>query len=141
MARVTAQQWLQDWGNGLNGSAAKIKAGVQKVNVAPGVSAASKESKMLSNTTAAITSGKWSRNVQAVSLSQWQDAMSTKGTQNISSGVAQAQKTKVNAITKMLADTDAAVAQVDNMPTDTMEQRIAKATAYMRIRSDIANKG
>ena len=141
MARVTAAQWLTDWGTGLNGAAAKIKRGVAAVTIAPGQAAAAKEQKMLTNTQAAITSGKWSRNVSAVSLSQWQDAMSNKGTANIASGVAQAQKTKQAAITKMLADTDAAVAQIQSMPTDTMEQRIAKATAYMRARAAIAEKG
>ena len=141
MARVTAAQWLQDWGTGLNGAAAKIKRGVSAVNVAPGQAAAAKEQKMLNNTVAALNSGKWSRNVAAVSLGSWQDAMTNKGLANISAGVQQAQKTKQAAITKMLAETDAAVAQVANMPTDTMEQRIAKANAYMRARADLAAKG
>ena len=140
MARVTAQQWLQDWQNGMNGAAAKIKSGVQKVTIAPGIAAAAKESKMLTNTTAAITSGKWSHAVSAVSLPSWQSAMSTKGVANISTGVAQAAQTKVAQITKMLADNDAAVAAVENMPTDTMQQRMAKAQAFMQARHDQSAK-
>lgn len=140
MANVSAAEWLQNWGNGLNGAGAKIKRGVSRVTVAPGVSAASKEDKMKAGINAAIDSGKWSNRVQSVSLPQWQDSMITKGVANISSGVAQAQKNKVQAVQQMLADNDAAVSAVANMPTDTMEQRMAKATAFMRARSEAANR-
>lgn len=140
MARVTAQQWLQDWGNGLSGAGARIKAGVQRVNVAPGVSAAAKEQQMLNGVTQAITSGRWSRKVQEVSLQQWQDSMANKGVANIGAGVSQAQKNKVGQITKMLADNDAAVQAVANMPTDTIDQRMAKAVAFMRARTEAANR-
>ena len=140
MAKVTAQEWLQNWGNGLNGAGAKIKKGVQSVTVAPGVAAAAKEDKLRAGFNAALDSGKWSNNVQRVSLGQWQDAMANKGVANISSGVAQAQKTRQQQIAQMLQDNDAAVAAVANMPTDTQEQRIAKATAFMRARA-AATKG
>jgi hypothetical protein len=138
VAKVTSQQWLTNWANGLNGAGAKIKAGVGRVSVAPGVAAAAKEQKMLTNTTAAIQSGKWSKNVQSVSLSAWQTSMTNKGIANISSGTAQAQQTKVNQITQMLADNDAAVAAVAAMPTDTIQQRMAKAVAFMQARSAAA---
>lgn len=141
MARTTPQDWLTRWGNGLNGAGARIKAGVAQVQVAPGQSAAAKSDKMLAGVMESVTSGRWARNVSAVSLTQWQDSMANKGVANISAGVAQAQKNKVASITKMLQDNDSAVAAVANMPTDTLEQRIAKANAFMRARAEAANRG
>ena len=141
MKAQTAQDWLTAWGNGLNAKVANYTKGVNAVQIAPGAAAAAKAEKMRAGVNAAIDSGKWQRNVSAVSLGDWKSAASTKGAQNIPSGVAQAQKTKAAAITKMLADTAAAVAAVQGMPTDTLQQRIAKSSAYQLARAAAANQG
>lgn len=138
---TTAQQWLQSWGNGLNGAATAIKNGVAQVTTAPGQAAAAKQDKMLAGVTSAVQSGKWAKNTSAVSLQQWQSSMTTKGINNISSGVAQAQATKVQKIQTMLDQNAAAVAGVANMPTDTADQRMQKALAFMQLRRQIAQQG
>jgi hypothetical protein len=138
---MTAAQWLQKWGNGLNGAATAIKAGVSSVSTAPGAAAAAKQDKMLSGVTQAITSGKWAKNVSAVSLQSWQNSMTTKGIANIASGVTSAQANKVQKIQQTLDQNHAAVQAVSGMPTDTADQRMQKALAFMQVRRQIAQQG
>lgn len=138
MARTTAAQWLQRWGSGLNNAGQRIKEGVAKVTVAPGQAAAAKVQKMRNGVLQAIDSGKWANNVSAVPLSTWQQAMSVKGTANIASGVTQAQQTKQGKIQQMLDDNDAALAAIASMPSDTPDQRIQRAVAFMQARKQIA---
>lgn len=140
MGRTTPQDWLNRWGQGLNGAGARIKQGVQAVTQAPGQAAAAKADKMKAGINASIDSGRWAQRVGSVPLAQWQDSMANKGVANISAGVTQAQKTKVQAITNMLNQNDSAVAAVQDMPTDTLEQRLAKAQAFMRIRSQMSQQ-
>jgi len=138
---TTPAAWLAKWGANLNAATAAYKTGVMSVQTAPGQAAAAKQDKYQAGLMAAITSGKWARNTAAVSLGDWQSATTTKGVANLPSGIAQAQKTKTAAITKMLADTAAAVQAVSSMPTDTLQQRIAKSQAYMLARAAAAAQG
>lgn len=138
MARTTAAEWLQRWGSGLNNATARIKSGVAKVTQAPGVAAAAKVQKMRNGVLQAIDSGKWASNVSSVPLSVWQSSMSNKGVNNIATGVTQAQQTKQAKIQTMLDDNDAALAAIASMPSDTPDQRIQRAVAFMQARKQIA---
>lgn len=141
MAKVTAQQWLDNWSAGLSSASTKIKAGIARVTTAPGQKAASKADKMLAGVTAAVTSGKWANAVGSVSLADWQSATSNK-VGNIATGAQNAktsQKT-AQAITQMLADNDAAVAAIANLPSDTLQDRIQRSIAFMQTRAQIAQQ-
>lgn len=140
MARVNAQQYLQKWGTNLNASGQYIQSGVQRVQVAPGQSAAAAQARMLANLTAAVTNGTWAKNVSAVSLSDWQNAMTTKAIPRIAQGVTAAQKTKVGKITALLSAVDQASAAANALPKGGLEEGIARATAFMRSMSANAPK-
>lgn len=138
MARVNANEWLSKWGTNLNGAGTYIKNGVNRVTVAPGAAAAAAVDRYAAGVNAAISSGKWQRNVSAVSLQSWQSAMIDKGMGRIGAGVTQAQKTKVEKITRLLANVDQAAAAAAALPKGGLQQGIARATAFMTTMSQVS---
>lgn len=140
MAKVNAQQWLQKWGTNLNASSQYIKDGVNRVQVAPGVSAANAADRMLAGVTASVQNGTWQRKVSAVPLQSWQQSMINKGIPRLAQGVTQAQGTKQNSITALLAAVDTASNAANQLPKGGLEQGIARATAFMRSMSVNAPK-
>ena len=139
MAKVTVQQWLQNWQQGISSKTSKITQGIQSVTVAPGQKAAQKSSAMLAGVTAAVTSGKWAERVSSVSLSDWQTATAAK-VGNIATGAANAVKSQrvQQNVAQALADNDAALAAIANMPSDTVDQRIQRSVAYQQERARLA---
>jgi hypothetical protein len=139
MAKVTAQQWLTNWSTGISNKTQKIRDGISNTRVAPGAAAAAKKEKMRAGINRAIDSGKWETNVAAVSLQDWQQSTLNK-VGNIATGAANAVKSAkvANSVAQMLADNDAALAAIANMPSDTLDQRIQRSVAYQQARATIA---
>jgi hypothetical protein len=138
MARVTAQQWLDKWGQRLNASGTFITSGVQAVTEAPGAKAAAAQDRMLTNLTAAITSGLWAKQVSGVSLSSWKTAMVNKGIPRIAQGVTAAQSNKTGVITALLNAVDSAAAAANAVPKGGLDQNIQRAVTFMRAMSAAA---
>lgn len=86
---ATASGAAAQWAQRLAQSGPKITDGVQSTKVAPGAAAARQADVWLQNTTNAKT--KWQQNVASVSLSDWQNAMTTKGIPRIAAGATAAQ--------------------------------------------------
>lgn len=89
MAQMDPNAIAQQWASRLGQSTTKITAGVQSVTVAPGAAAARQADVWAANTAAAKS--KWQRNVAAVSLQDWQAAMTGKGVQRIAAGATAAE--------------------------------------------------
>lgn len=140
MARVNAQEWLSKWGTNLNGAGTYIKNGVNRVTVAPGQAAAAAADRYAAGVNAAISSGKWQRNVSAVTLQSWQSSMIDKGMQRIAQGVAAAQKNKGDKIARLLTNVDAAAAAANALPKGGLQQGIARATAFMTTMSQVSQQ-
>lgn len=140
MARVTAQQWMDKWGTNLANSTQYIKNGVARVQTAPSQAAIAAKDRMKNNLVAAIDNGSWERGLSKVSLSDWQTAMTTKGINNLSAGIAVAKTKRLGSITALLNATDTAVAAANQLPKGGLEQGIARANAFMRSMSANAPK-
>jgi squalene cyclase len=74
----------------------------------------------------------WAKQVSAVSLSDWQDAMLNKGVGRIAAGVTSAQSKKTAQITKLLDAVDNAAAAARALPKGTLEQNIQRAVTFMQ---------
>lgn len=107
-----------------------MTTGANSVTKAPGLAAAAAKQKWLQRTTAAAD--KFAANVARVSLQEWQSAYINIGIPRVSQG-AQAKQGKVQSfMDDFLPYLARGVAQVDAMPSVTLEDNIAKATAMIR---------
>lgn len=136
MAKVTAAQWLDKWGRRLNAAGTDIQNGVKAVTVAPGQSAAAAKALWLQRVQE--SADLWAKQVAGVSLQQWQSAMLSKGVGRIAAGVTQAQSTKTQAITNLLAAVDQSAAAANALPRGSLEQNIQRAVTFMQAMSQNA---
>lgn len=132
MARVNAQQYVERWSRKLKQAGQDITTGVNNTSEAPGAAAARSEAKMLNNTTEAITSGRWKRNVSAVTLEDWKRAMINKGIGRIAAGVDGAQQSQLAMAERLLAAVDSVAGAVRQMPNTTLEDSINRMVAFAR---------
>jgi hypothetical protein len=132
MAKVTAAQWLDKWSRRLNAAGPDITAGVDRVQTAPGVTAAAAADRMLAGVTAAIQNGTWQNNVSKVTLQQWKDSMKNKALNRISAGTQAAVANKQGNVAAMLSAVDAAVAATNAIPRGSLEQNIQRSVTFQR---------
>lgn len=126
MAQRDPNVVAQNWSARLGQSTSKITAGVQAVSVAPGVAAARQADVWASNVAAAKS--KWQRNVAAVSLQDWQTAMTQKGVGRIQVG-ATAAEPKFAAFMGQLLPYIAA-GQQKLPPRGNFDQNVARMTQW-----------
>jgi hypothetical protein len=74
------------WATNLGAATQTMTQGVQAVQTSPTAMAAQNESGYLAGVQKAVSSGKWARNLQSVSLQQWQQAMTSKGIPRVAGG-------------------------------------------------------
>lgn len=132
MARVTAQEYAEKHSRRLKASLEDMRRGIQRVTEAPGAKAALQADKMLTNLTESVTNGTWARRVGGVSLEEWRRKALEKGVNRVAAGIDAVQVQQVAMAERLLAAVDNAVAKVNTMSSNTFEDRIARATAYMR---------
>ena len=110
-------------------SGAKVAAGIDRVTQAPGAKAAAKRDKYLAGVQNNVDN--WARNTAAVPLGEWQDA-AKKGVSRIAEGAANKAEKYANKIAPVLNHMDSVLSRVDNMPDNTLEQRIQKSAEFQR---------
>jgi hypothetical protein len=127
--RKTAQQARENWVAGMGNAGAKYEQGVRSVSVAPGQRAAQKKDKYLQGVQASVDT--WARRVAAVDLGTWQNAAVNASSRLGTAASEKAGKYESN-VTPVFAHMDSVLATVDNMPDNTLDQRIAKSGAFAR---------
>lgn len=128
--RSDPQTAAAKWQANLSNSTAAIQRGVNNVTTAPGQLAAAASDKWLMKVTA--SQAKWKQNVGSVTLQQWQQSMLNVGIPRVAQG-AQAKVGKVqNFMSEFLPYLQAGVSQIDKMPSTTVEDGVARASAMIR---------
>jgi hypothetical protein len=117
------------WVARMQAAGPQITEGVNAVTTAPGLLAAKQAAKWLAKLQQ--SQAKWAKNVAAVSLSDWQTAMTSRGIPNISTGVTAKQGNYQAFAAKFYPYLAAGKAAIDAMPTDTLAASIAKAVAQI----------
>ena len=133
MAMPSPAVAAQNWSTGMQNATQKITQGVNAVTVAPTSLAAQAVDRMVAGIQRAAATGKIQAALQAVSLTDWKEAMLNKGVPRIAQG-ATAAKGKMQAfLTQFLPHIQAGLAQIDStMPRGELEQNINRAVAMMR---------
>lgn len=128
--KATSAQATAKWVQNLSASTDRMTAGAQAVTKAPGLAAAAAADKWLARVTAAKQ--KFATNVAAVSLQSWQNSYINVGIPRVAQG-AQAKQNKVTAfMDQFLPYLQRGVATIDAMPSNTLEDGIARASAMIR---------
>ena len=129
------QKWVQN----LSSSTTAITNGVNRVQIAPGTQAAAQKTKWLQKITA--SADKWQQRVKSVSLQDWQQAMVNVGIPRIALGAQAKQGKFTNFMSEYLPYLARGVAQIDKMPSVTLEDSIARATAMIRYNAQFKRGG
>lgn len=119
------------WHTNFSASGPSITAGVNAVTVAPGVKAAAAKALWLAKVTA--SADKWARNVSAVSLATWQQAMLTTGLQRLQTGATAGQPKVAQFMGQFLPYLDRNASTINAMDKSSLESAIAKAAAQIRV--------
>jgi hypothetical protein len=137
--RSDPQAATQKWVSGMQNATAQITRGVNAVSVSPGQLAAQAADKWLAKVTQAKP--KFIAGVSRLTLQDWQNAMTQYGIPRIAQG-ATAKQGKMQAFqTEWLAYLGANQAKIDRMPTNTIEDGIAKVTAQIRMNAGFRRSG
>lgn len=124
-ATATAK-WLQN----ISGATERMAAGAARVQKAPGLAAAAAADKWLQKVTAAKQ--KFATRVASVSLQSWQNSYVNVGIPRVAQG-ANAKQAKVLAFQQeFLPYLARGLQTIDQMPSTTLEDGIARASAMIR---------
>lgn len=123
MAVKNATTIAQKWRDRLQSATQQMTDGVRAVTVAPGVAAAAKADVMKARLLDAINSGKWAKNVSAVSLNDWQQAMITTGIPRVATGAGDKVGKVEKFMTKFLPYVEGVRKQIAAMPKSTDQDR------------------
>lgn len=116
-------------------------AGVNGVTTNPAEQAIAKEAKLLQNVTESITSGKWRRGMQTVTLESWKKDMITKGAPRVAQGVQAAQGKMEAFYAELLPYQEQIQSKLSQMPDLTLEDSINRAATWMRSMANFKRRG
>ncbi len=132
MAKLTAAEFREKHARRLTASVEDIRRGIDRVTVNPCELAVAKKDKMLANLTASVVDGRWERGLARVSLEDWKTKTRDVGVGRIAAGI-QAAGPKVEAFAEeLLPHIDAGQAKLKSMPDITLEDNIARMSAFVR---------
>ena len=118
------------WVARMQASGQQITEGVQSVTEAPGAKAAKQAALWLAKLQA--SQAKWQRNVSAVSLADWQNAMITRGIPAINAGVTAKSSNYQKFADKFYPYLQAGKSKIAAMPKNSLSDGIAKAVAQIQ---------
>lgn len=128
--KSTPSDSVAKWLNNLSASTDRMTAGAQRVQKAPGVSAAAAADKWLQRVTQAKT--KFATNVARVSLADWQNSYINIGIPRVAQGAQAKQNKMLSFFEEYLPYLQRGLTTIDAMPSVTLEDGIARATAMIR---------
>jgi hypothetical protein len=127
------QASAQKWANNLSAATTAIQQGVAGVTVSPTAKAAQMIQAQVAGVQRAAASGKTQRALEAVTLQQWQNAMTTKGVPRIATGAAAALPKFQNFLNQLIPYQQAGMNQLP--PRGDINQNIQRMVAWTQYMS------
>lgn len=119
------------WATGLGNARQKIIDGVQAVTVDPGQRAIANGQAYINGVQQAFTSGKWQRGLQRSGLEGWRAPMLSVGADRAATGASANQGKFADRIAPVLAFEANLQSQIRSMPNVTIQDKVARATAWI----------
>ena len=117
------------WQQGAAAGQQRYVEGVQNTSKDPVAAAIRAQGALLANFTAAVTSGRWARGLQATGKAGWQQAVVAKAA-NYGTGIAAGTDNYSQAMTTWLPRIQQAAASVQNMPSGSLSANLARSNAF-----------
>jgi len=140
MAKLTPEEYAAKQARNLKNSIQDIRDGINRTTVAPGAAAVRAQDKMRTKTLEAIDSGRWAAKTSAVSLEDWKGAALNKGVDRIATGIDAAHDKQVQMASRLLPAVDAAAQRARAMPSNTLQDSIARMTSFVTDMSKMKGK-
>lgn len=128
----TASSVAEKWARRISASTQDMIDGVNNVRTNPAESAIAKKQKLVANFNAAVNDGRWERGLRRTTLQSWQQAMIQKGVNRVAQGADAAKPKMQQFMAELLPYQESARAEIEAMPDITLEDSIARMTAWTR---------
>ena len=140
MAKVNPSEFAEKWSANLRNSIEYIRRGVEKVTVAPSEQAIKAKDKFKAKLIEAIDKGKWESGLKTYTLDQWKKDMTEKGLARIADGADKAKPKVESFASQLLPYIDRGLAEIQKLPSVTLEDSIRRATEWIRYMSKFSKK-
>jgi len=132
MAKLTAVEFQEKHARRTKAATEDVRKGIDRVTENPCEKAAAKKDKMLTNLTAAVSSGKWERGLKRVSLEEWKKKARDIGVNRIAAGIDGAKAKTIAFAEELLPHIDRGQAKIASMPDVTLDDNINRMVAFVR---------
>lgn len=132
MSKLTAVEFQEKHARRLKGAVEDVRKGIDRVTENPCEKAAKKQDKMLTNLTAAVSSGKWAAGLKRVSLEDWKHKARDIGVNRIAAGIDGAKSKTIAFAEQLLPHIDREQAKIAAMPDVTLDDNINRMTSFVR---------
>lgn len=124
---------LARWKRSMTASTGKMKEKIMALQVNPMLQAAAQKDAYVTGVMEAAESGKWEAGLRAVSFDDWKRKTAEVGTARVAAGVEAASGKMLTFLQQSLPYTENVSKQIAQMPKATLEDRIQRAVANMRL--------
>ena len=140
MPKLTPQEAREKHARRLKGSLEDVRRGVTAVTKAPTQAAKAKKDKYRQRLMEALESGKWEAGLDRVDLASWQASTIEKGLPRISQGIDGAAEKVEGFYAQLFPHIEAGQREIEKMSDVTIEDSIARSTAFIRHMSKFRRK-
>ncbi len=137
MAKLTASEFQEKHARRLKAAVEDVRRGIDRVTENPCEKAAAKQDKMLTNLTAAVSSGKWANGLKRVSLEDWKRKARDIGVNRIAAGIDGAKAKVIEFAEVLLPHIDRGRDKIKAMPDVTLDDNINRMTTFIRHMSEL----
>ena len=132
MPKLTPKEAQEKHARNLKNSIPDMTLGVNRVTVSPTKLAAEKQDKMLANLQKAVTSGKWKKGLERVSLEEWKSKMINKGISRVAVGIDEAAGKTEDFYADLFPHIASGQDKVNKMADVSLEDSINRMVAFTR---------
>ena len=132
MAKLTSAEFQVKHATRLKAAVEDMRRGIDRVTESPTEKAASKQDKMLTNLTAAVSSGKWAAGLKRVSLDEWKRKARDVGVNRVAADIDAAKDKVVAFADALLPHIDRCKAAIATMPDVTLDDNINRMSTFIR---------